>query len=499
MPLPSNERQALPAALARILPHVVRPARYTGNEGTSFAKEWPGGLHLPLVSPDVYEEGGGDPLVQGVYAALNSDDGLLCERAFLPWPDMDAAMCTAGLPLFALESKRPLAEFDLVLLILPGELAAPPALSALDLADLLRRSPAAPPFVCGIGPATANPEPLAAFCDAFIIGDVTAAAVHDTLAALRSAAPVPRPAICTPDQRALPPLVTRPVVPFVEARRERGILELSHPPMYPWSGQPWHERSLDELLAGVEVLLTSTGYDHIHLSGAHRQMAEIVDRLSARYAGTHTSFSLDTAANTPELVDVADRLPRTSRGGLTINITAGDEDTILAAARLAFQRGWHIVRLEALVGAPSQTWGDVERLVAISRRTRDIGREEINGQAQVHVQATPFIARAHSPEQHAPLLVGDEWDKRVDLLSKGIRGPGLRLQWRGLETRLVEAALARGDRRLGAVIEAAWRGGMKRPDQCQDAAAWQAAFAAAGLEMATEAAREHPAAEVLPR
>lgn len=96
------------------------------------------------------------------------------------------------------------------------------------------------------------------------------------------------------------------------------------------------------------------------------------------------------------------------------------------------------------------------------------------------------------------MVVGQEWERWVDTLSKGMRGPGLRLQWQGLTTRLVEAALARGDRRLGQVIATAWRSGMHHPDQCQDSTAWQAAFDAAGLDIAFYAVRERPDNEILP-
>jgi hypothetical protein len=141
-------------ALERVLPTVVRPARYTGNEWNSVVKDWAGRLRVALVYPDVYEEGVCDPLVQTIYATLNGDAEVLCERAFLPWPDMDEAMSAAGVRLYGLESKRPLADFDVVLLVIPDSLSAPAALTALDLAGLpLRRGDGQPPVgaPCVIG------------------------------------------------------------------------------------------------------------------------------------------------------------------------------------------------------------------------------------------------------------------------------------------------------------------------------------------------------------
>lgn len=470
-------------------------------------KEWPGRLHVALAYPDVYEEAICDPWMLALYEAFNRADDIVCERVYLPWPDMAEALQAAGMPLFALESRRALADFDAVLMILPGELSSPAALTLLDLAGL----PAAKgPAVIGIGPATANPEPLAEFCDAFIIGEVDAQAVRDAVGALGGAQGEPAAGIYLPDSPRgdrpliarqygqLPPLPARPIVPFAEARHERCVVEMSHAPFYPWTEQAAQERPLEDVLAGVEAMLGATGYDHVLLTGWHSQIDDIVGRLSSRYTGQHIHFSFDMLPMNVHAVDLADRLPHLSRGPLNLDAGAGSDAQRQDAARSAFRRGWHILKLNRSVGMPGETMEDIERLVALSRRMRDIGREEIDGQAQVHVVLTPFIPRAHSACQRAPLLNDDDWGKRLELLQRGIRGPGLRLFWRGLETRTIEAALARGDHRVGDAIKAAWNAGMRRPEDAQNIGAWQAAFAAAGLDMAFYTTRTPAANETLP-
>jgi hypothetical protein len=484
------------SSLERILPTVVRPARYTGNEWNSVVKDWAGRLRVALIYPDVYEEGVCDPRVQAVYAALNSEDDILCERAFLPWADMDEAMRAAGVPLYGLESKQPIAAYDVVLVLVPGELHAPAVLTALDLADLLRRREVGDepgePLVVGIGAGVANPEPLAAYFDGFVAGDVSGERLRQMVHALRAAdALVPhwlylphdgRPRGASAHDDALPPLVVRPIVPFAESKRERACIEMAHVSGPGGDGPAGREHKPDDILAAVEAALISTGYDHVHLSGPHSQLADIVERLSARYGEAHVHFTLDVPAVTAEVVDIADRLPRLTRAPLTINLAHTHGDSLLATARLAFQRGWRILKLAVCIGQPNETMADIEAVVATARRVRGIGREEINGQAQVQVIATPFIPRVGDADG-AGLIVGEEWERRLDALNRGIRGPGLRLQWRGLETRQAAASLARGERSLGAVIEAAWRGGMRRPDDAHDAAAWQAAFSAAGIDL----------------
>jgi hypothetical protein len=218
--------------------------------------------------------------------------------------------------------------------------------------------------------------------------------------------------------------------------------------------------------------------------------------------------SLETIAPAPEAVDVADRLPHIGRGTLSLDVTSGSDELRAAlglapadcagAARLAFRRGWHVVKLNVNVGLPGETDADVEATIRLARQIRDIGHAEIDGRAQVQVVAAPFIARAHGPWQRAALPDGEQWDKRVSLLAQGVRGPSLRLVWRGLDTRLIEAALARGDRRLSAVIEGVWRSGVRRAADNRNIALWQAAFASADLNMAFYAARPRSTDEILP-
>lgn len=494
MPQPRSASGDLDARLARILPGVVRPARYAGNEWNSVTKDPAGRLRVSLLWPDVYEEGACDPWLQALYAEINSQDDMLCERAFVPWPDMDEAMRAAAMPLFTLESKRPVTDADVILAVLVDELSAPAMLTLLELAGITRPVKATPPVVL-VGPGAANPQPLAGFAAAVMLGDVDSGAVRTLVDALH-APPAGWPAwLCaagasgaTPREAAPLPLPARPLVPFVEARRERVAIDLSCPPFYAWSDRPWRERRLDEILAAVTAMLSATGYDHVHLSGPHSELAEIVDRLSARYRDARLQITLETPLVTPETIDLADRLPHVTRGPLSIDMANTMGDALCETARLGYKRGWHIIKLLACIGAPGETVSDVESLAAAARRVRDIGREEINGRAQVQVIATPFVQRAFGPQAQARLLLGDEWQERVDVLARGVRGPGLRLQWRGLETRLPTAALARGDLRMGAVIEHAWRGGMRRPADAQDATAWQSAASAAGVDLAAAAA-----------
>jgi radical SAM family uncharacterized protein/radical SAM-linked protein len=171
---PSTPDQ-ITTALEHILPWVQKPARYTGGELNSVSKVWDQTpLRVALVFPDVYEIGMSNLGLAVLYDILNRQHGVLAERAYAPWIDMEEAMRRAGVPLFSLESRRPLWAFDIVGISLPYEQLYTNALNVLDLASIPLRTgarSAAHPLVLAGGAATFNPEPMHAFFDAFLIGE----------------------------------------------------------------------------------------------------------------------------------------------------------------------------------------------------------------------------------------------------------------------------------------------------------------------------------------
>jgi radical SAM superfamily enzyme YgiQ (UPF0313 family) len=161
------------ARVEPLLGRVERPSRYVN-------REW-GARHAPsaeyrvaLVYPDTYEIGMANQAVQILYARLAGMPGLAVERAYTPWVDMAAAMREDGVPLFTLESCTPVAACDLVGVTLPYELTYTNVLEVLDLAGIPLRSAdrrEGDPLVIGGGPCSHNPEPMAPFFDAVLIGD----------------------------------------------------------------------------------------------------------------------------------------------------------------------------------------------------------------------------------------------------------------------------------------------------------------------------------------
>ena len=158
-----------------ILRKVTRPARYAGGEWNAVVKDWDATpLRLALAYPDVYDIGMSNLGLAILYDILNQQPDVLAERVFAPWPDMEKELRAAGLPLFSLETRHPLSEFDVIGFSLGYELTYTNVLNMLDLAGLpllaAERAEEHPLVIAG-GTAALNPEPLADFIDAFVLGE----------------------------------------------------------------------------------------------------------------------------------------------------------------------------------------------------------------------------------------------------------------------------------------------------------------------------------------
>ncbi len=161
--------------LDSILHLVTKPARYTGGEWNSVLKDWEQTpIRIALAYPDMYEIGMSNMALPILYDIFNRQPDALAERVFAPWVDMAAAMRQAGVPLFSLESKRPLGDFDVVGFSLGYELTYTNILNMLDLAGIpilaTDRNDSHPLVIAG-GSGSLNPEPMADFIDLFVVGD----------------------------------------------------------------------------------------------------------------------------------------------------------------------------------------------------------------------------------------------------------------------------------------------------------------------------------------
>ncbi|HLO29394.1 MAG TPA: TIGR03960 family B12-binding radical SAM protein, partial [Anaerolineales bacterium] len=187
--IPMLTHEQIESKLDRILLKVQKPGRYVGGELNSVVKDWDEvSTRVAFVFPDIYDIGVSNVGLKILYDQVNQRNDALAERAYAPWLDMEALMRADGIPLYTLESKRPLASFDLIGFSLPYETLYTNTLNVLDLAGLPIRSEdrdESQPLIIAGGHSTMNPEPMHAFIDAFVIGEGEEV-IHDIIDALQN-------------------------------------------------------------------------------------------------------------------------------------------------------------------------------------------------------------------------------------------------------------------------------------------------------------------------
>lgn len=570
------------STVERILGRVRKPGRYAGGEWNSVQKDWAGtALKWCLAYPDLYEIGMSNLGLRILYEVLNDEPDCLAERCFAPDVDLAAELRAAGVPLWSLETRRSLRDFDVLGLSLGYELVCTNVLEMLDLAGIgltsAERSEADPLVIAG-GSIVLNPEPMADFVDAVVLGEGEDVILEISRAleaigwnrqsadgpvggrrrgapratALRVLAGTPGvyvPSSYRPryrpdgrfdrldrlDESAAPTITGRIASDF--ETRVRGIRQL-----VPNTGivfdraqlevmrgctrgcrfcqagmqsRPLRERSAEVAVDAAQEILRSTGYEELGLTSLstadYTYVREVATELHRRLPNAVLSLpSTRVDAFTVELVDAI--APGGRRGGFTFAPEAGSQrlrdvinkgvtdDEIARCAQLAFDRGWSSIKLYFMIGLPGETMADVLAIADISRRILEMGRRRHGGRAQVKANVSTFIPKVMTPFQWDGQDTKEEIESKVAALRKVMHGKGLAMAWHDPDSSILEAALGRGDRRLGAVIRQAWRKGARLDawDDHFDFGTWLEAFAENGLDPAWYAQRDIPLDEPLP-
>ncbi len=519
-------------ALDRILPNVSKPGRYTGGELNSVVKDWDDAAiqtRVCLAFPDIYDLGTPNLGLAILYDLVNQRPDMLAERAFSPWTDMEAALRAAGVPLYSLETKHPVRDFDLLGLSLPYEQLYSNVLNLLDLAGLpvlaAERDPRRHPLVVAGGHAAYNPEPMADFIDAFVIGegedvlfDITRtlqrwkASGGDKAALLQALAQiwgVYVPALyeplynedgtvaavlpATPEAPAkvlkrivplLPPPPTKLIVPYINTVHNRFPVEIMrgctrgcrfcHAGMIT---RPVRERPVEQVLAALEAGLRNTGFEEIALlslsSSDYDDILELVRQVGERFAGRNLKVSLPSLRLETASVELMELLKDSKRGGFTFAPEAATErmreiinkpistEKLLEACRAVFERGWTTVKLYFMIGHPAETLDDVRAIADLCKQVLWEGRRFLGNKATVHAGVSTFVPKPHTPFQWVPCDSIEQIEAKQALLKRELRGPGLKLSWNNPRETQMEAWFSRGDRRLGRVLLEGWRRGAK--------------------------------------
>lgn len=370
-------------AIARMLDQVQKPTRYTGGEMNTQLKPWDSAkLHFAFCFPDTYEVGMSHLGMKILYAAMNQQPDMLCERTFMPWVDMMELMKQEKVPLFTLESRSPLSAFDVVGFTLQYEMSYSNILAMLELGGipLLRENRREEdPIVVAGGPCAFNPEPLADFIDAFMVGDgeeqildlnrvimqgreegasrmtilkrlcairgVYVPALYDvkynedgTIASMKPNCPeAPEKVLkaIIPDlDKAFYP--TEIPVPYMEIIHDRIMLEImrgcTRGCRFCQAGmiyRPVRERSVEHLLELAQKLVDSTGYEEITLSslstGDYTCLPELAHKLMDKFQEERIALSLPSLRLDSKLKETLEETQKVRKTSLTYAMEAGTQ------------------------------------------------------------------------------------------------------------------------------------------------------------------------------
>ena len=320
---------------------------------------------------------------------------------------------------------------------------------------------------------------------------------------------------------------TSPVVPSTEIVHDRVSLEVFRSCIrgcrFCQAGQicrPVRNRSVETLLEQGKKTLENTGYQELNLSSLstsdYRELSALCDGLLDYCVPRGISLSLPSLRADNFSMDIMQRVQRVRKSGLTFAPEAGTqrmrdvinknvtEDELLASCRVAFSGGWNGVKLYFMLGLPTETDEDVIGIAELAKKVLWCWKQNASNKSRgvrITVSTSEFIPKPHTPFQWEAQVTREEYLRRVHLLTDALASAkAVNYNWHDAEVSLIEAALARGDRRMSAVIEEVWRTGgrMESWSEYFSLERWLTAFRTCGLDPEFYALRQRPVEELLP-
>ncbi len=511
-----------------ILPLLRHPSHYLGSEINAVRKESRGvRLRFALAFPDLYEIGMCHLGIHILYHVLNTRKDIAAERVFAPRLELEAELRARNTPLCSLETRTPLSRFDIVGFSLLYELNFTNILNMLSLAGIplyAKDRDESHPFVIAGGPCAFNPEPLADFFDAMVIGDGEEVVLQVADAWLQwkqgggdrqgllerwsrlqgvyipsffeahtnsegFQVLTPRLSGYTGVRKALvsdldkAPYPDRPIIAFGRPVHDRLSLEVcrgcTKGCRFCQAGmiyRPVRERSPETVLSLAQRALANTGYEDISLlslsTGDYGPIQGLMEQLMDHCEPDRVAVSLPSLRVGSLTKSLMTQIKRVRKTGFTVAPEAGSqrlrevinknitEKALEETVRNAFGLGWQQIKLYFMIGLPTETEADLDAIVELAKRLHKI-RPAAGLRKKITVSVSAFIPKAHTPFQWCPQNSLEESGEKIHMLRGKLRSPGLRVKWQNPEMSILEGLFARGDRRLAGLLVKAYEAGCR--------------------------------------
>ena len=541
----------------RLLLTVQKPGRYSGGEINSVIKDKNKvDIRFAFCFPDTYEIGMSHLGMKILYSQFNAREDIWCERVFAPWLDFEEVMREYNIPLFALESRDPIKDFDFIGFTLQYEMSYTNVLNMLDLASVPLKSADRKdlsPLVVAGGPCVCNAEPLADFIDIFFLGEGEEVdlevidlykkhkAIGSTKAEfLREASQIE--GVYVPSLydvtynddgtvKAVTPKGNAPtvikkriikdlntcyypenfVVPFIQIVHDRAVQEIFRGCIrgcrFCQAGfiyRPVREKSAEVINRQAKCLCENTGYDEISVSSLsssdYTELEPLLNEMLDWTQQNHISLALPSLRIDNFSEELLEKISHIRKSGLTFAPEAGTqrlrdvinknvtEEEILSTCKIAFAGGHTSVKLYFMMGLPTETDEDLKGIADLGQKIVDMYYAMPNRPkgkpVSVSLSVAVFVPKPFTPFQFEPQISKEEMERKQAFLKSCITTRKIDLSMHDSSTSFLEGAFARGDRRLGAVLEAAFKKGCKFDSwsECFDLEKWNEAFNECNLD-----------------